>query len=257
MTPCRVVDTRASQGFPPAFGPPSLAAGTSRTFPLQSSATCSIPAAAQAYSFNVTVVPSGSTGFITAYPTGQSVPLAATLVWFGGALTSNAAIVPAGTGGSVDVYVNTATDLVIDINGYYTQASNTFSSFVPTCDLNIPGALSSTPVNLGTLGTFTKQRAASSIVIDWGGHVNVGAVSNAVYFFLEVDGVAAVGGQANGLLFSADAGRYMQLPMHAVFTGLSAGTHNVEMWASIPNGSGSDVAENPGCYSEQVVIQEL
>ena len=57
MTPCRVVDTRASQGFPPAFGPPSLVAGASRTFPVQSSASCPIPAAAQAYSFNVTAVP--------------------------------------------------------------------------------------------------------------------------------------------------------------------------------------------------------
>jgi hypothetical protein len=44
MTPCRVVDTRASQGFPGVFGAPSLAAGVSRTFPLQSSANCSIPA---------------------------------------------------------------------------------------------------------------------------------------------------------------------------------------------------------------------
>ena len=132
-----------------------------------------------------------------------------------------------------------------------------YSSFIPACDLNVPGALSSTPVNMGTLGTFTKQRAASSIVIDWGGHVNVAAVSNAVYFFLEVDGNAAVGGQANGLLFSADVGRYIQLPMHAVFTGLPTGTHSVQMWVSIPNGTGSNVAENPGCYSEQVTIQEL
>jgi hypothetical protein len=119
MTPCRVVDTRASQGFPPAFGPPSLVAGASRTFPVQSSASCPIPAAAQAYSFNVTAVPAGPSGFITAYPTGQPLPLAATLVWSGGALTSNAAVVPAGTNGSIDVYANVATDIVIDINGYY------------------------------------------------------------------------------------------------------------------------------------------
>jgi hypothetical protein len=119
LTPCRVVDTRASQGFPPAFGPPSLVAGASRTFPVQSSASCPIPAAAQAYSFNFTVVPAGPSGFITAYPTGQPVPLAATLVWSGGSLTSNAAIVLGGTNGSIDVYANVTTDIVIDINGYY------------------------------------------------------------------------------------------------------------------------------------------
>jgi hypothetical protein len=119
MTPCRVVDTRSGLGFPGAFGPPSLAAGASRTFPIQLSATCTIPSIAQAYSFNITVVPSSPTGFITAYPTGQPLPLAATLVWSQGAITSNAAVVPGGTGGSIDVFANSATDIVIDINGYY------------------------------------------------------------------------------------------------------------------------------------------
>jgi hypothetical protein len=86
---------------------------------MQSSTTCSIPAAAQAYALNITVVPQGPIGFLTAYPTGQPLPLAATLVWSQGSITSNAAIVPGGTSGSVDVYANSATDVVIDINGYY------------------------------------------------------------------------------------------------------------------------------------------
>jgi hypothetical protein len=119
MTPCRVVDTRSGQGFPGAFGPPSVAAGTSRTFPIQSSATCTIPSIAQTYSFNIAVVPSTPSGFITAYPTGQPLPLAATLVWSQGAITSNAGVVSGGTGGSIDVFANSATDIVIDINGYY------------------------------------------------------------------------------------------------------------------------------------------
>ena len=119
MTPCRVVDTRSGQGFPGAFGPPSLAAGASRTFPVQSSASCTIPSIAQAYSFNIAAVPSTPTGFITAYPTGQPLPLAAALVWSQGAITSNATIVPGGTSGSIDVFTNSATDIVIDINGYY------------------------------------------------------------------------------------------------------------------------------------------
>jgi hypothetical protein len=67
---------------------------------------CSIPAAAQAYSLNITVVPAGPTGFITAYPTGQPLPLAATLVWSGGSLTSDAAIVPGGTSGSIGSVAN-------------------------------------------------------------------------------------------------------------------------------------------------------
>jgi hypothetical protein len=76
MTPCREVDTRAGSGFSGAFGAPSLVAGVSRTFPMQSSTTCSIPAGALAYSLNVTVVPQGPIGFLTAYPTGKPLPLA-------------------------------------------------------------------------------------------------------------------------------------------------------------------------------------
>src|SRR6516225_12481896 len=52
MTPCRVVDTRTGSALTGAFGPVSLVGGTSRTFPMQSSTTCSIPATAQAYSLN-------------------------------------------------------------------------------------------------------------------------------------------------------------------------------------------------------------
>src|ERR1022692_686856 len=57
MTPCRVVDTRTSSlNATGPFGTPSLVAGASRTFPILSSTTCSIPAAAQAYSFEIPVV---------------------------------------------------------------------------------------------------------------------------------------------------------------------------------------------------------
>jgi hypothetical protein len=37
----------------------------------------------------------------------------------GAVVVANAAIVPAGNGGSIDVYVTNPTDLVLDINGYF------------------------------------------------------------------------------------------------------------------------------------------
>ena len=119
MTPCRVVDTRAGQGFSGAFGPPFLVGGASRTFPIQSSTNCTIPSIAQAYSFNVTVVPSGLLGFVTVFPTGTPLPNASTLNSLQGFIVANAAIVPAGTNGSVDVFASQTTDIVIDINGFY------------------------------------------------------------------------------------------------------------------------------------------
>src|ERR1051326_5539970 len=123
LTPCRVLDTRANSGFTGAFGPPSLVGQASRTFPIQSSPNCSIPSVAQAYSFNVTTVPPGVLGFITVYPTGQPRPLASTLNSLEGFIVANAAIVPAGTSGSVDIFASNPTDVIIDINGYYAPPS--------------------------------------------------------------------------------------------------------------------------------------
>ena len=150
MPPCRVMDTRQGQGFTGAFGPPSIAAGLPvRTIPVQSSTTCSVPALAQAYSFNVTVVPPGGLLYITLYPATAnpqpSPPNASTLNDPSGTIIANAAIVPAGTDGqgSVDVYSSSPTDLIIDINGYY----------APPGDLNGNTALGTGSLANNTTGT--------------------------------------------------------------------------------------------------------
>ncbi len=115
LTPCRVADTRNADG---PLGGPSLTGETSRAFPILSSA-CGIPSAAQAYSLNVTTVPHVSLDYLTAWPTGESQPLVSTLNASTGAITANAAIVQAGTGGDVSIYVSAAADVVLDVNGYF------------------------------------------------------------------------------------------------------------------------------------------
>jgi hypothetical protein len=127
MLPCRVVDTRTGNGFTGAFGPPSLVGGVSRTFPILSITTCTIPTEAQAYSFDITVVPPGPLTYVTAYPTGQPTPVAGIAVESPqGTLASNTGIVPAGSNGSIDVYASNPTDLVVDINGYYVSFAFAF-----------------------------------------------------------------------------------------------------------------------------------
>jgi hypothetical protein len=112
MPPCRMVDTRLrATTFPGAFGPPSLQPGATRTFALQSSSLCSIPAKAKAYSLNLTAVPPGHRNSLNIYPTGQPMPDAS--------MNANASIVPVGTDGSVDVSSLEPMDVLIDINGYY------------------------------------------------------------------------------------------------------------------------------------------
>ena len=115
VTPCRVSDTRNATG---PLGGPYLGGGTSRAFPMLSS-DCSIPSTAMAYSLNFTVVPHGPLGYITVWPDGEGQPLVSTLNALTGAITANAAIVPAGSAGQISVYASNDTDLVIDINGYF------------------------------------------------------------------------------------------------------------------------------------------
>jgi hypothetical protein len=120
LTPCRVVDTRAPAG---PLGGPSLTGFASRAFPIQSS-SCGIPAAAQVYSLNVTVVPHGSLAFLTMWPGEGTLPVVSTLNDFTATYTANAAIVPAGPNGDVSVYVTNATDVILDVNGYFAPAAS-------------------------------------------------------------------------------------------------------------------------------------
>ena len=119
LKPCRVVDTRNTSG---PLGGPSLEAGQTRSFPMQSS-SCNIPATARAYSLNFTTVPQGPLGYLTTWPTGMSQPFVSTLNAPTGAVTANAAIVPAGISGSINVYATDRSDVVIDINGYFAPST--------------------------------------------------------------------------------------------------------------------------------------
>ena len=115
LAPCRVADTRYGAG---ALAGPYLSGQTSREFPLLSSA-CGLPPNAQAYSLNITALPHSTLNHLTTWPTGQAQPLASTLNSLTGAITANAAIVPAGSGGNISIFASDDTDLILDVNGYF------------------------------------------------------------------------------------------------------------------------------------------
>jgi len=148
VTPCRVVDTRNANG---PFGGPLISTGTTRSFTIPSG-SCGIPTTAQAYSFNVAVVPSTVLGYLTVWPTGQMQPTVATLNSLDGRIKSNAAIVPAGTNGAVSVYSTNDTQVILDINGYFVPASTAGAlAFYPVT----PCRLVDTRINLLTTGALT------------------------------------------------------------------------------------------------------
>ena len=170
LTPCRVADTRHSNG---PLGGPYLRAGQQRDFPVLQATACNIPASAQAYSMNFTVVPRGGPlGFLTMWPSGQQRPLASTLNDLPATIVANAAIVPAGTGGDIDAYVNDDTDLVIDIDGYFAAPGTgglslyTFSTCRALDTRTGSGAFDGTLVTNFVTGPCTLPSAAQGYVLN-------------------------------------------------------------------------------------------
>ncbi len=173
LTPCRVADTRVGTG---ALGGPALGTGSTRSFPvLSSSCAANIPANVAAYSFNLAAVPSGPLGYLTAWPTGQAEPVSAVLNAPTGTVTSNAAIVPAGTSGQVSVFASNATDLVIDINGYFAPVgANGLSLYTVTpcraLDTRVTSGVFSgvltAPVEGVTCGTGNIPASAQAYVVN-------------------------------------------------------------------------------------------
>jgi hypothetical protein len=133
MTPCRIVDTRGPAG---TFGGPALTTGVPRSFALPSGPCAGIPAAAEAYSLNVTAVSPAATGFVKIYPQGGTAPVVSTVNFSAHVTTANAAVVPSGTGGGVTAASSTGTHLLIDINGYYTKSYNAGVQFAAVASVD-------------------------------------------------------------------------------------------------------------------------
>jgi hypothetical protein len=119
VTPCRLVDTRS--GNP-------IQGGTSENFIVPQLGNCGIPTSAAAYSLNVTVSPHGPLGYLTIWPEGEIQPYVSTMNSADGRIKANAAIVPSGNS-AVSVYVTDTTDVILDIDGYFTAPGSTLQFF--------------------------------------------------------------------------------------------------------------------------------
>ena len=111
MSPCRVIDTRHVGSGQPFTGNPTPPVDVTDS-------TCGPPAAAKAYVFNATVVPTGALGYLTLWPDGATKPLVCTLNALDGTITNNMAIVPT-TNGKVDAFASGLTQLILDISSYF------------------------------------------------------------------------------------------------------------------------------------------
>jgi hypothetical protein len=114
VTPARLLDTRNLVGDTKG----RYVSGDDRS--LKVAGLAGVPADAQSVVLNITsAAPSGS-GFVTAYPDGQPRPNASNLNVNPGQTRPNLAVVKVGTGGRIRLAaVDTDTDLIVDVLGYY------------------------------------------------------------------------------------------------------------------------------------------
>jgi uncharacterized repeat protein (TIGR03803 family) len=121
VAPCRLIDTR--NGNP-------IQGGTSQNFTIPQLGGCGIPSSAAAYSLNVTVAPHGPLGYLTIWPQGEIQPYVSTMNSTDGRIKANAGIVPSGNN-AVSVYVSDTTDVILDIDGYFTTPNSQTYEFYP------------------------------------------------------------------------------------------------------------------------------
>ncbi len=117
LTPVRVLDTRDGTGI---IGSRPARAGRGSVIELQVAGQNGVPADAKAVMLNVTITEASGRGYVTAWPCGRIRPVASFLNFVRGVDQANLTPVRIGDGGKVCLYVNEGTEVVADLNGFYT-----------------------------------------------------------------------------------------------------------------------------------------
>lgn len=83
---------------------------------------------------NITVDNSGRSGqgFVTVYPTGVSRPNASSVNYAPGAVVANEIVAQVGQGGTIELYTQASTHLVVDVVGWFPWASSSVFPLTPT-----------------------------------------------------------------------------------------------------------------------------
>jgi hypothetical protein len=126
ITPTRVVDTRSGSGLSSAGM--TLGAGGALSFTATGAGNGPSTGVTAAL-MNVTVTNTTAASYLTAYPEGATQPLASNLNWVPGETVANRVIVPVSSTGRVTLYNSTgSTDVIVDVNGYFTNGASTASN---------------------------------------------------------------------------------------------------------------------------------
>ena len=123
-TPARVLDTRSGGATVDGVGAGGGLRGAGSTTELVVAGRGGVAANASTVVLNVTAADAGSSGYVTVWPCGEARPNASNLNYRPGGAVANSTIVRVGAGGKVCMFTETATQLIVDINGWFPASSN-------------------------------------------------------------------------------------------------------------------------------------
>ena len=121
VAPVRVLDSRDGTGV--TGHRPGLL-GRGEVLRMHIAGTNGVPVDAKAVLLNVTITNADGEGFVSVYPCGRLRPLVSNLNYVRGVDRANLVKVRVGDGGDVCFYTHRSTDVVGDLNGYYTASAN-------------------------------------------------------------------------------------------------------------------------------------
>jgi hypothetical protein len=123
--PTRILDTRN------ATGAPKQPLTSTSPIKLQVAGKGGVPNGVSAVALNLTLTDSSGGGNVTAYPDGTATPTASNLNYAAGQTVANAAIVPVGKDGYIDLTKQGpgSVNMIADVEGYYTSTGA--SAYIP------------------------------------------------------------------------------------------------------------------------------
>ena len=133
-TPARILDTRYANGI-------STRTPVSGIITLKVIGRGGVPAGAKVAAVNLIVTNTTGAGYLAAYPQGSPTANVTDLTWTAkGATQSGLAFVPIGADGSIRLLVYGKTNVIADVDGYFTQGTGgaSFTSTTPTRFLSAP-----------------------------------------------------------------------------------------------------------------------
>jgi hypothetical protein len=204
VSPVRVFDSRS--GNPSGLSSP-YNAGTGKTLVANTPQLVTVagsgypaPSGATAVVANITVTNTSGAGYLTAFAGGSTAPTASNLNFAAGQTTSNRVVVPVNaTTGQITLQASVGTDVIVDINGYYTVIGGVGSqqASVEATPVRLADTRAGNPSNLSSalsaLYTGKTLGAGGVLTMQVTGNANVPTTAKSVVLNLTATNVSANG----------------------------------------------------------------